>query len=102
MPSCARKSEHKEVNKARQERDTKDTEKILKYLDDRNPFSDDPSLHSIATGITADNIVNVTKAKQIGAWIIAEMVDEYKFKKKKKAVTLKAKCCIQFDNEIKV
>ena len=54
---------HKEATRARQERDSKETEELLKFLQSRNPFTDDRCLRSISTGVKADNEVNVDKGK---------------------------------------
>ena len=51
--------QHKEANRARQERDSKDTEELLTCLQSRNTFTDERCLRSISTGVTADNEVNV-------------------------------------------
>ena len=52
--------QHKDSAKARQ-----DTTKVLHFLEDRNPFTMDPSLHSIFTWVTASTIVNVDRAKPV-------------------------------------
>lgn len=41
-----------------------DTLKILSFLQERNPFTDDKSLRNIETGVTAESSVNVDKAKR--------------------------------------
>ena len=51
--------QHKEANRARQERDSTDTGELLKCLQSRNTFTDERSLRSISTGVTADNEVDV-------------------------------------------
>ena len=81
MPACAdinnamqnltgvtyqRSDQHKDTTKARQERDYKDTNELVTYLSQRNPFSADPSLHSITTGVVAGDHVNANKAKEVG------------------------------------
>jgi len=59
--------QHKEATKARQERDHKGVHEIVTFLSLRNPFSADPSLRSITTGIVAEDNVNVgIKAKEVG------------------------------------
>ena len=50
---------HKDITKARQERDQQDTNKIIRYLSKRSPFDSDSYLHNIATGV-------VTSHKQRG------------------------------------
>lgn len=59
--------QHEDTTQARQERDHKDTnELIMSYLSQRNPFSSDPSLRSITTGVVASEDVNAEKAKEVG------------------------------------
>ena len=44
--------QHKDVSPARQERDTRDTRKILEYLESKSPFdANDSRLYSIGTGV---------------------------------------------------
>ena len=57
---------NKNMTKTRQARDWKDTLTILQYLQEQNPFSTDPSLLSIATGVHAHPTVNVDKAVVVG------------------------------------
>ena len=66
--------QHKDATRARQERDSKDTEELLKCLQSKNPFTDDRCLRSISTGVTADNEVNVDKANEIGSQILESMI----------------------------
>ena len=65
--------QHKETSNSRKKRDKMDTLKILSFLQERNPFSEDISLRNIETGVTADASVNVDKAKEIGTKIIESM-----------------------------
>ena len=62
--------QHKDVSKARQERDMTDTLEILEYLTPRNPFGWNSTLHSIASGITADATVNYGCAQQVGGKVL--------------------------------
>ena len=111
MPACVRAMEdltavtyntsdqHKEATRARQGRDSKDTEELLKFLQSRNPFTDDRCLRSISTGVTADNEVNVDKANEIGSHILESMIEEsilgYTFRRKQQAITLNDKTCVK-------
>ncbi|VDI12837.1 Hypothetical predicted protein [Mytilus galloprovincialis] len=52
-----------------------DTLKILSFLQERNPFTDDKSLRNIETGVTAESSVNVDQAKEIGMKIIESMAE---------------------------
>ena len=65
--------QHKEATKARQERDHKDAHEIVTFLSLRNPFSADPSLRSITTGIVAEDNVNADKAKEVGEKILSSL-----------------------------
>jgi len=58
---------------ARQERDWKDTLTVLQYLQEQNPFSLDPSLRSIATGVHAHPSVNVDKVVIVGNMILTQI-----------------------------
>ena len=77
--------QNKDMTKARQLRDWKDTMIVLKYLQERNPFSNDPSLRSIATGVHALSTVNVDTAAVVGNKIVESMdgktTAEYTFEK---------------------
>ena len=75
-----------------------DTLKLLSNLKDRNPFSDDPTLRSIAHGVVADAPVNVDQAKRVGTDVLTSMigrhVQEYTFRKSNQVVTLGVKSSI--------
>ena len=64
---------NKDMSKARQARDWKDTPAVVQYLQERNPFSNDPSLRNIATGVHAQPTVNVDTAHSFGAAILKSM-----------------------------
>ncbi|XP_062523628.1 uncharacterized protein LOC134198281 [Corticium candelabrum] len=93
--------QNKDITKARQARDWKDTHKILKYLRDMNPFTSDTSLRSISTGVHAHSTVNVDKAKDVGNAILISMegktAAEYNFKKKDQVITLDTKNAVKVD-----
>ena len=57
--------QHKDMTKARQDKDMADTCELLEFLESRNPFSENCNLRSIATGINADSKVNVDRARDI-------------------------------------
>ncbi len=84
--------QNKDMTVAKQARDWKDTLTVLQYLQERNPFSSESSLRSIATGVHAHPTVNVDKAVAIGDMILTSMNGttpaEYTFKKRNQAVTL--------------
>ena len=84
--------QHEDLSPARKKRDTDDTERIMAFLSSKSPFDDDPTLHSIDTGVTASVSVNADNAESVGKKILDEMagqkVLEYAFKKKNQFVTL--------------
>ncbi len=55
--------QNQDMTKSRQARDWKDTLTVLQYLQERNPFSNDPSLHNIATGVHAHSTVSIMPGK---------------------------------------
>ena len=87
--------QNKDMTKARQKRDAKDTLAILTTFADRDPFSADPNLRNIMTGVNADNAVNVDSARAIGEKILSSMsgksAADYTFKRSAQAVTLASK-----------
>lgn len=96
--------QHKECMEARIERDQKDIKEIENFLQHRNPFTSDPSLRNITSGVTADSSVNVDKAKDVGLNIVHKMegenVAQYTFRRNNRAVTLAAKHSIKVDGEL--
>lgn len=93
--------QHKELGPARKAKDTKDMMAVLFFLQQHNPFADDPSLRNIVTGIVADASVNVDNAKQVGLQILKRMegqtATEISLKKKDKAVTMSVKSSVKVD-----
>ena len=79
-----------------------DTLKILAALKEWNPFSQDPTLHSIVNDITADDKVNIHKAKDVGQVIIDSMVGKrvYKlsFEWKRQAIALASRTSVIMNN----
>ena len=57
--------QHKDLITARQGKYMTDSCELLELLESRNPFSDNCSLLSIATGINASISVNVDTAKEV-------------------------------------
>ena len=84
--------QHKDVTKARQNRDAEDTSKLLEALKDWDPFAPDPSVQSISSGVLANSKVNVDTAKQVGKSILNDMkgrsVRDCKFCHIDQAITL--------------
>ena len=91
------------MSKARQARDWKDTLAVVLYLQERNPFSNDPSLRNIATGVHAHPTLNVDTAHTVGSAILKSMegktIDEHTFGRNDPVVTLGTKSSIKIDGE---
>ena len=66
-----------------------------------NPFSNDPSMRNIATGVHAHPIISVDTARSVGAAILKSMEgktsDEHSFIRKDQVVTLGTKSPIKID-----
>ena len=79
--------QHKDLTTARQGIYIADSCELLECLESRNPFSDNCSLRSIATGTNAGISVNVDTAKDVGEKILTSMsqqkVLQHSFKKKR-------------------
>ena len=94
--------QHKDLTTARQGKDMADSSELLEFLESRNPFSDNYSLRSIATGINAGISVNVDTAKYVGENILTSMAQQkvlqHSFKKKDQAVTLSTSA-VKVNNE---
>ena len=58
---------------SKQHKDT-DTNELITYFSQRNPFSSNPSLRSITTGVVASEDVNAEKAKEVGEPILGSMI----------------------------
>ena len=95
--------QHKELGKARQTRDMRDTFKLLAMLKQWDPFAPDPALRGLVSGITANKDVNVDIAEQVGNNIILTMIGvnvlEYTFKRKSQAVTLGSQTAVMIQGE---
>ena len=87
--------QHKDVTKARQLRDVRDTLDLINFLRERDPFVQNNALINIANGMTAESIINVDRAKQIGENILESMVDnmveEFTFRKANEVVTMSSR-----------
>ena len=73
----------------------------MSYLQERNPFTSDPSLRSICTGVHAHSTVNVDTAKVVGNAILASMegvtAADFTFKKSDLVITLDNKAAVKID-----
>lgn len=122
MPSCADRNfvmqelpgvnwyvseQHKDTTPARLKQDMEDAFKILHILKQLDPFGPQPSLHSLVSGITAHDRVNIDSAREVGEQITDDMVGKsvvtYTFHKRKRAVTLGMKTAIKSgDTQVQV
>ena len=97
-------NQHKDILKVRQERDMADTFEVLEYLTPRNPFGGNSTLHSISSGITADETVNCDCAQQLGNKVLEGMVGkataQHTFKKKKQVCPLSNSNTINVRDEV--
>ena len=93
--------QNKDMSVTRQDRDWKDTNTVLRYLSDRNPFPSDIGLHKISTGVHAHSSIDVDQAKTVGKAILNDMkgqcVMEYTFRRKNQAITMDMKSSIRID-----
>lgn len=84
--------QHREASKPRIKRDRSDLEKIKAKLSICTPFSSDPSLKNIVTGVVAKEEVNVHVYETVGNKIIEKMVGKpvfgISFKRRDRATTL--------------
>ena len=68
--------QHKDLTTARQWKDIAESCELLEFLESRNPFSENCSLRSIATGTNAVISVNVDTAKYVGEKILTSMAQQ--------------------------
>ncbi|KAK4304743.1 hypothetical protein Pmani_023319 [Petrolisthes manimaculis] len=84
--------QHKDLTEARMKRDNADVEEISSKLVVWSPFSSDLSLRNIATGVVAEEGVNVHEYESIGHKIMHKMIGQpaftFTFRRKDKAITL--------------
>lgn len=84
--------QHKELTEARIMRNQADLAKIKEKLEVCSPFSTDPTLRNIVTGVIAQDSVNVDNYRSVGTQILEKMhgqpVFTYSYKRKDKAKTL--------------
>ena len=93
--------QNKDMAVTRQDRDWKDTNTVVRYLSDRNPFNSDIGLHNISTGVHAHSSIDVDRAKTVGKAILNDMkgqcVMEYMFRRKNQAITIDMKSSIKIE-----
>ena len=94
--------QNKDMAQSRQAHDWKDIQTLLSYLQERNPFSSDPTLRNICTGVHAHSTVNVDTAKVVGNAILSSMEGttpaDFTFKRSRQAITLDTKAAVKLDD----
>jgi len=98
--------QHKELTPARKDRDQIDIRKVREKLEKHNPFSTDPSLRNIVTGVEASEEVNVDNYVEVGRKIIEKMEGQLVFscswKRKDRARTIGDASGVKVSNEQKI
>ena len=103
--------QNKDTTRARQDRDWKDTNTVLKYIQERSPFTQDTTLQNICTGVNAHCTVNVDSAKSTlctvydifvcrkcsSSWHGREDCCRAYIKRNDQAVTLDTKSAVKID-----
>ena len=95
---------HKDLTKAKLERDGKDLQTVIDYLEERKPFSKNTdALRSLSSGVIAEGSVNVDSAETVGAAIIEAMdgltVAKHKFSKKQQVTNLASSVYVSVEGE---
>ena len=95
--------QHKSATNARILQDNEDIGKLLSYLKQTSPFTEDGSLRNIATGAIADEGVNVDMFFAFGKTIVKKMDGKdffkYSLKCSEKAKTLSTKTSVKLTRE---
>ena len=118
MPACAEVSEvmqeltgkhfhtseqHKEMTEARRERDRKDTEKVLAFFKDYDPFQESNELRNIANGVTGPASANPHLLYEVGMNIVQKTEGsnafDFSFRKKDQVESLGANVTISAEKE---
>ena len=71
--------QHKESTEARKKREAVDLEEINSKLETWSPFSPDPSLRNVVTGVVAEEAVNVHEYESVGCRIIRKIKEQPAF-----------------------
>ena len=86
--------------RTQQRQDKSVINELVTYLSQRNPFSADPSLRSITTGVVAGEDVNADKAKEVGEKVLCSMlgktIHDHSFQKKDQVQTLASQSAVRF------
>ena len=92
--------QNKDMAKSRQARAWKDVQTHLTYLQERDPFTCDHSLHSIFAGVHAHSTVNVdTYSNAILPSMEGKIAADFSFRKSDQVVTLNAKTAVKIDGD---
>ena len=98
--------QHKDLTKARLNKDQSDLIKIREELKLHNLLNHDFELRNIIMGVEANENVNVDKYEAIGQKLIDKMIGKlaiaYSFKRKEKVKTLADSSCIDVDSDRKI
>ena len=90
------KDTHQDISKSTIARDLTDTQTILEYFTERDPFSmATTELHSLSSGIIAGATINVHESKMVGEAILMRManksVKDHSFKQADQVINLNSK-----------
>ena len=95
------KDTHQDISKSTIARDLTDTQTILEYFTERDPFS--PELHSLSSGIIAGATINVHESKMVGEAILMRManksVKDHSFKQADQVINLNSKLRVAVGGE---
>ena len=95
--------QHKDMSGARKKRDQADLVKIKEKLESCSPFSADPTLRNIITGVVAQDGVSVDDYQKVGRQIIDKMEGQpiftYASKRKDKVKTLGDSCSVNVSQD---
>ena len=99
MSNYSYQTSEQNATEARKLRDYNDTLDLIDYLSQRDPFPQDHALRCIATGVLADEEVDVDECKKVGDKVLCSMVGrnahDNSFRKKDQAVTFASKTAVR-------
>ena len=92
--------QHKENTNYRIQRDTKDTNTLVNYFQQRCPFDEDnTSLRCIHTGVIADTNVNIDDGQEVVKNLPNNDAFSYSFKRSNQVITMQSKTSVKIGNE---
>ena len=96
--------QYKDPLPARIKIDEKGARVLLLFLQERDPFSNDASLWTFASGIVVESTVNADCTKEVAKMILAKMVDnnpvEFSFTRKDQAITQNVNSAVKLEGEL--